>query len=206
MQAYNSGNMEKYNSRNPIKKGLVERLNRKIISILGEMIGENNATVLDAGCGEGYISRLIASSFPNVNVTGIEYTPEAINVAKEMDTLVSYIQGDISDMPFENHSFDFVVCTEVLEHVENPDKALSELLRVGKNGVLITVPHEPWFRMGNMLAFKNVSRFGNPIDHINHWSFRSFKRFVCRYSRNAEFSNSFPWSVAKIQLGKEVLQ
>lgn len=75
-----------------------------------------------------------------------------------MNPSVEHIQGDITRMPFCDHSFDIVICTEVLEHLEKPGAALKELKRVAKKFILITVPHEPWFCLGNLLVLKNVSR------------------------------------------------
>jgi SAM-dependent methyltransferase len=44
--------------------------------------------------------------------------------------------GDIECLPYKNKSFDFVYCAHVLEHVENPVKALSEIQRIGKSGYI----------------------------------------------------------------------
>lgn len=46
--------------------------------------------------------------------------------------------------------------------------------------MIITIPHEPWFRLSNLLVLKNVLRFGNPIDHINHWNKTSFRKFLTK--------------------------
>jgi ubiquinone/menaquinone biosynthesis C-methylase UbiE len=48
------------------------------------------------------------------------------------------VQADVEDMPFEDKSFDFVICKDVLEHVDNPVKAAAEMSRVGKAGFLDT--------------------------------------------------------------------
>lgn len=200
MQKYNTGNIEKYHTKNPLKRKMVDRLNRRIIDELRMMIGNREVSILDAGCGEGFISRMIAAEFPKARVTGLEYTAEALAAAKEMGKGIEYVQGNIMEMPFDDNSFDLICCTEVLEHLDNPDKALMELMRTGREGVLITVPHEPWFCMGNVLALKNLSRFGNPVDHINHWTFRGFQRFVGKRAKRVTYGKSFPWSIANISL------
>ena len=177
---YNTGNIDKYETRNPLKKRMVNRLNQRILKEFQILLNQNYACgnakikVLDAGCGEGYIDFILMKACPEITLTGLEYTKEAIAIAKKANPSVDYIQGDIRNMPFENHTFDIVLCTEVLEHLDNPERALNELNRVGKNKLVLTVPHEPWFCMGNMLVLKNLSRFGNPVDHINHWNKQSF--------------------------------
>lgn len=49
-----------------------------------------------------------------------------------------FIQADIHNLPFEDNSFDFVICMQVLEHVEFPDRACDELMRVARNGFIET--------------------------------------------------------------------
>ena len=72
-----------------------------------------------------------------------------------------------------------------------------ELIRVTDSYLLLTVPNEPWFCLGNLLALKNIKRFGNPVDHINHWTFKKFKNFTQKYlSNNILYTTSFPWSLA----------
>lgn len=47
-----------------------------------------------------------------------------------------FFKTDVEDLPFKNKAFDFVFCSHLLEHVENPDKAIREITRVGKRGYL----------------------------------------------------------------------
>jgi Methyltransferase domain len=51
---------------------------------------------------------------------------------------VSYIRADIQNLPFPDNAFDFVICMQVLEHVEKPGKACEELMRVARRGFLET--------------------------------------------------------------------
>jgi ubiquinone/menaquinone biosynthesis C-methylase UbiE len=103
--------------------------------------------------------------------------------------------GSIYDIPFKDRSFDLVICNEVLEHVDDPGKALSELERVTKKYCLISVPHEPWFMMANFLRGKNWSRWGNDIEHIQHWSRRGIRTLVGRYFDVLVVKNPFPWTL-----------
>lgn len=200
---YNPGNYEKYMTKNPLKRKMVERLNEKVISYIAELcatIGKEKEVVmiLDAGCGEGFITDLIYQNVKNVQITGLEYTEEALEIARKMNENIQFVQGDVYQMPFEDTAFDIVLCTEVLEHLEKPTEALKELARVSRHTVFLTVPNEPWFCMGNLLALKNVSRLGNPIDHINHWTHGRFVKYITeQYKDFSEKQNrkSFPWSI-----------
>lgn len=128
-------------------------------------------------------------------IEGIEYTKEALEIAKKRNSNVIYKQGDIYDLPKEK--YDIVVCTEVLEHLEKPEAAVRSLYEAATKCVIITVPHEPWFCLGNLLALKNVSRFGNPQDHINHWTRKGFGIMLKNSVAKPDIlSGSFPWSIA----------
>ena len=195
---YNTGNYEKYMSKNLLKRKRIEKFNQRIIDIVKSSIDKDNYSILDAGCGEGFIDHLIFENFPKVRITGLEYTSEAIAVARKMNPFVEYIQGDVCNMKLMSDSFDLVICTEVLEHLSNPHMALHELERVSKDKILISVPNEPWFCLGNLLSLKNVSRLGNPTDHINHWTKNGFTTFLAKNSKRKAWivRQSFPWTIA----------
>ncbi len=202
---YNTGNYDKYMSKNALKRKLVQNLNNKIVAQVKDFATEIRASngndndpirILDAGCGEGFIDRILLNSIFGIELTGLEYTAEAIAIAKKMNPDVTYIQGDITDMHFNDGTFDVVLCTEVLEHIPDPAAALKELIRVCRSKILITVPHEPWFCMGNLLAFNNVARLGNPVDHVNHWRKSTFIDFLGGDKACWTVSTSFPWLMA----------
>lgn len=199
---YNPGNYEKYMTKNPLKRKMVERLNEKIVNHIARLCAEadkEKVKILDAGCGEGFISDLIYRNVENIQITGLEYTEEALKIARQMNQNIIFVQGDIYQMPFEDNAFDIVLCTEVLEHLEKPDSALQELARVAEHTVFLTVPDEPWFCMGNLFALKNVSRLGNPIDHINHWTYRGFVKYITSQNicsiGGGRSDRSFPWTI-----------
>jgi ubiquinone/menaquinone biosynthesis C-methylase UbiE len=88
--------------------------------------------MLDAGCGTG----LNLASMP-AGSTGIDLNPRNLDLIRQRLPQQNVVLGDIEAMPFEDRSFSTVVCTEVLEHVPYPDKALAEMARVLKPGGLL---------------------------------------------------------------------
>lgn len=202
--AYHSGNADKYATKNPLKRRMVRAFNAKLLETAAVLIAELDKPeikILDAGCGEGFIARMLHARFAQARITGLEYNEAALEVARceEMPS-ICYVQGDITKAPFEDGAFDLVVCTEVLEHLREPRCAVRELLRVSSGYVLLSVPDEPWFCMGNMLALKNLRRFGNPPDHINHWTYGGFRRFIVRETgEKTAAMRSFPWSIVYLQ-------
>lgn len=99
---------------------------------------ENNSTVLDVGCGTGFLGRFIAESGKNVAITGIEcekaFVEYGRHMAEDNGLNISFVCGDALDLPFEKESFDAVISHTFLTSIHNPKRALREMLRVCKNG------------------------------------------------------------------------
>lgn len=191
----NSGNYQKHTTRNPLKRKMIDNFNVRLIGLIKTLKPEGSFSILDVGCGEGFVADLLTEAFPETQITGVDYSGEALSIAKKKG-LIHYVRADIYNLPVENDGFDIVLCSEVLEHLVNPADALIELNRASTNWVICTVPNEPWFRLGNLLALKNVTRLGNPPDHINHFTIKQFSDFVARAThRQVKSISAFPWSV-----------
>lgn len=97
-----------------------------------------NHKILDIGCGGG----LLAEEFAKLgaNVVGIDPSENAINKAKDHAKLnklkIKYLVGRAEELPF-NEYFDTVICADVLEHVDDLEKCISEISRVLKPGGLL---------------------------------------------------------------------
>lgn len=89
-------------------------------------------SVLDIGCGRGHLANQLAVE--NFQVTGIDKSAESIELAqqKNFQGKITFVRGDIHTLPFEDETFDAVTCLEILEHVDDPKKVLSEIQRVLK--------------------------------------------------------------------------
>jgi len=108
--------------------------------------------VLDAGCGNG---RHLCEAFknPRVDVVGLDLKSEDVTKARNMMRLMEkegeggggawgIFTGDITTLPFSDHSFDVVICSEVLEHIPDEAGAIREITRVLKPGetLVVSVP------------------------------------------------------------------
>ena len=97
--------------------------------------------VLDAACGEGYGSAILAESA--ATVTGIDISAEAVHHASDKYkdiTNLSYVEASIAELPFADHSFDVIISFETIEHVtEDLQNAfLAEIQRVLRpDGILV---------------------------------------------------------------------
>lgn len=107
--------------------------------------------VLDAGCGVGWGSCLLAAAGAS-SVTGVDIHPQALENARERaDGAAEFVQGDLAALPFDDDRFDVVVCFEAIEHVPDPERALDELRRVLRPDglLLISSPNRGVYPAGN---------------------------------------------------------
>lgn len=186
-----STNFQKHTSKNPLQKFLIENFYRNLIELSRPLKPVN---ILDAGCGEGFSLNKLSENKIGKKLEGIENSKTAIILSKKINPNLNIKFGSVYKLPYKNNSFDLVICTEVLEHLENPEKALKELARVSKQYLLLTVPNEPFFMVSNLLRGKNVKRFGNDQGHLNHWNVYSFNKFLKENSiKIKEVKFPFPW-------------
>lgn len=170
----------KYTSNNP----LVVFLNNHFLSELGSYVrtieGEN---ALDVGCGEGIFTQYLVnrSYVAEHSLIGLDVEPQRLRLASDINPGVQFNQGSIYEIPYRTNAFELVMALEVLEHLEFPEKAIAELARVSKQWVLISIPNDRMFRLGNMLRFKYIDSWGNPPSHLQHWNKRTFRDLVARH-------------------------
>jgi len=199
---YSSDNYSKHTTTNPLKSAMIKRFNRELLRILSMEIATIKSkviTLLDVGCGEGFFAKIILSEFHMIDYHGIDQNLDAIEFAGKTFSSELFSKGDIYKIDAPNRSYDLTICLEVLEHLVKPQIALAEIMRVTNRISIISVPNEPFFGFGNLLALKNIRTFGNPPDHINHWTKRGFKNFILTNGFQLKYiSGSFPWSIAVI--------
>jgi SAM-dependent methyltransferase len=107
--------------------------------------------VLDAGCGVGYGTALLAGAGA-AEAVGIDVSRESVEAARTgAPGNASYVVGDVHALPFDDGRFGLVVCFEVIEHVEGQDDVIGELARVlAPDGVLvISSPNRDVYPAGN---------------------------------------------------------
>ena len=143
--------------------------------------------VLDAGCGSGRHLRALAK-MPGLKIFGIDRNPSdvenAIKALEEMWDAVSrdfsVTCADVTKLPFDDESFDCVICSEVLEHIPEHDAALKELVRVLKsNGTMVvSVPRYFSERVCWMISSAYSSDEGG---HIRIYRKKELQKMLIRH-------------------------
>jgi len=114
-----------------------------------QAIGEpNGLSVLDAGCGEGYLSRILARK--GATVTGVDTSAKLIEAARTQNLLdaltVSFDIASVDELPYAENKFDLVVCNHLLNDLHDPSKPISEFARIlCKDGRLVILMLHPCF-------------------------------------------------------------
>ena len=106
--------------------------------------------ILDVGCGTGALCRRLSSSFDGkAEITGIDFSPAQIEICKKLSEERSdlypretYLVSEVYSLPFETETFDYVISSEVFEHLSDLQQAANEVVRVCKKGgkVILTTP------------------------------------------------------------------
>jgi SAM-dependent methyltransferase len=109
--------------------------------IAGAIHGE---TVLDVGCGTGFLLDHLKRARPDLALTGVDFIIEEGTRSRHPD--IRFEQANIEKLPFADRSFDTVICTHVLEHILEFRQALTELRRVARRRLIIVVPQEREYR------------------------------------------------------------
>jgi ubiquinone/menaquinone biosynthesis C-methylase UbiE len=179
------------------KKGVISEF---LVSIFFKTIKDNIPVdvknIIEVGCGAGYSTQKLRSFLNhNIDFSACDISPELITLARKMNPDVSCKVGSIYKLPYPDHSFDLVICLEVLEHLEEPEHALLELVRISNKYLIISTPNEPLWRTLNLLRGKYCRQFGNTPGHINHWSVFNLRKLASKYFDIIICRNPIPWTI-----------
>jgi len=115
---------------------------------------EKNTRVLDVGCGDGTLMEFLLID-DSIDIRGIEILKS--NVQKCIGKGLTVIEGDAEKdlSQFPDGSFDFVILSQTLQAFLNPEKVISELLRVGKKAI-VTIPNFGYWKVRLHLLTKGT--------------------------------------------------
>ena len=143
---------DKYHSTNPIVKWMMKGF-KDAISELLDIAGKEFCQICETGCGEGEITSFIKDMYQNAEIDAFDISEKVIAEASEKIHGINFYTGNIYTMEVrkpgeaEKHilnkgRYDLVICSEVLEHLEDPEQALKNIKELcNENGfILLSVP------------------------------------------------------------------
>lgn len=145
--------------------------------------------VLDVGCGDGFFGER-AQRERGCHVTGIDVSETALERARQRGLTAR--SADLSrPLPFENNSFDYVVASEVIEHVPHSEELLKEAMRISRKGVILSIPNTGFWKYRLQLLSGRFPKqwIVHPWEHLRFWTMEDFKEtlhqlgFVCESIR-----------------------
>ncbi|WII72587.1 bifunctional 2-polyprenyl-6-hydroxyphenol methylase/3-demethylubiquinol 3-O-methyltransferase UbiG [Bdellovibrio sp. 22V] len=138
-----------------------------LLEVIRRNIGYH-AEILDMGCGGGFLSNDLALA--GHSVSGIDLSLPSLKVAEDRDQThsVKYMQGDVYQVPFPRESFDVVMAMDLLEHVSDPQKVISEAQRVLRPGGLFFFNTFNKNFLSWLIVIKGVQWFVKNTPHDHH--------------------------------------
>ncbi|MBI2664000.1 class I SAM-dependent methyltransferase [Candidatus Woesearchaeota archaeon] len=148
-------------------------------------------TALDVGCREGIQSKWLESK---------GYKVTSIDIEKAYEKCI--IADCNKKLPFKSNSFDLAWCSEVIEHLDNPEKSVNEMRRVLKPGgiMIITTPNS------RCLIYRLLSAFGMPPQKVQNPEHKHFfgEKDVRNLFPKAKILGFFPYMIYKAAIRKNL--
>lgn len=185
---------EKYQSKNPLARWLVQNF----MSTVLDLAKKTGATgVHEVGCGEGQLCGMFRRA--GLATRGCDISESSLSVAEREAARagldIAFRRASVYELDSQGDTEELIVCCEVLEHLEEPERALSVLSELARPYLIVSVPREPLWRMLNVARGKYLADFGNTPDHVQHWSTGQFVRLVEKYIQVIEVRTPLPWTV-----------
>ena len=181
--------IDDYYAKAPLPIRLIER---RRLEIIREFAGDVRGLELaEVGSGGGHVLRM----FPDARLTAIDVSSAFLEIAQKTLTGydVRFIKGEVDKLDLPSASFDRIICTEVLEHTQDPEAILAPIARLLRPyGVaVITVPNDPLIlklkdvvrRSPAYYVLRDRIQWGGDEFHIHQWTPDAFERLLDRNFR-----------------------
>jgi 2-polyprenyl-3-methyl-5-hydroxy-6-metoxy-1,4-benzoquinol methylase len=195
---------DKYGSTNPVVRRLMAGFQRNVDELFARAAP---SSVLDVGCGEGILTAQWAQRLPPApagRIVGIDLEDPKLTAewaARDPRDNLEFRAMAVERLRFADDEFDLVAATEVLEHVDDPERAVAEMTRVASRWLLVSVPHEPLWRMLNMARGAYLRQWGNTPGHVNHWTRAGFVKLLDAHGEVVQTRSPFPWTMLLVRIG-----
>jgi SAM-dependent methyltransferase len=189
---------DKYHTKNPLARRLVSGFLADLDSLY---MACGARSVIDVGCGEAELTKRFSQRLHGGRCVGVDLDDAKLRTCwRGVVEPVEFCVADACDLPFADREFDLACGVEVLEHLQDPYAGLCEMARVASRYLLVSVPREPVWRILNVARGAYIKSLGNTPGHLNHWSKRSFLKFVSSLGSIQAIRLPVPWVMALVEL------
>ena len=173
---------------------------KKEYKIISELI-EKNSKTLDVGCGDGELMKYLFENKTKY-IRGLEISKKSVQncLSKGLPVIEGNAENDLSQFP--NHSFDYVILSQTLQAFLNPERVISNLLRVGKKAI-VTIPNFGYWKIrldllikGTMPVTKNLPHEWHNTPNLHMCTIKDF--FIFCEKRNIKIFKSLALNQEKI--------
>jgi SAM-dependent methyltransferase len=142
-----------------------------------KLLDNNDKVIVDLGCGEGLTLAKTIKMFPESHVSGLDILDENVDICLQHGLPV--IKNDLYHINLPEESVDAVIFMEVIEHLETPDRAISEIYRILKPGgkLIMVFPNDFIFKVARLACFKFREAFYDP-GHVKQWTPATMRKFL----------------------------
>lgn len=141
------------------------KISKEILTITKKNSSRKTIGIVDFGCGDGVQLEVICRSNKTLDfeLSGVDLSTEALAVAKRHHPEGTFYEASVYDTPFPKNSFDLTISCDVIEHVQDANKMIAEMIRVTKIGAYIII--------GTPLKYTE-----QPLDsmHVKEYFFEEF--------------------------------
>jgi ubiquinone/menaquinone biosynthesis C-methylase UbiE len=160
----------------------IDHANQMRISETAKLVPTDIKTLADIGCGNGVFLHYLQNFRKDLKLVGVDRSEAALTFVN-----VEKFHSDITNLPFEDNSFDCVSCLEVIEHLPVPlyNMALKELTRISKKYLVISVPYNESLERGYSKCPQCTSLFNRDL-HLRRFDKYSMKVLLENYGYTSQ--------------------
>ncbi len=166
------------------KAGIYEMCKEDYPYISAELEKEDYTDLLDCGCGTGPMISLLYEKDSSKHYTGLDITPKMIEAGRAKNLQgVNWVVGDCENLPFEENSFDAIICSNSFHHYPNPQAFFNSVERVLRPGSRLIL--QDYTAPGPILWLMNHTEMplANLVGHgdVKAYSLDEIKQF-CKWA------------------------
>lgn len=161
---------------------------------VGKLVTRSESRILDVGCGSGVLGKILSEKGHIVD--GITISPDEYEIAK-VYLHKTFIHNLETGLPpaIETQTYDYVICSHVLEHIVYPAKLLQDILKVLKHGgiLIVALPNIMHYKSRMKLA---IGKFD--YDDAGLWDYTHVKWYTFETAKRLFLENGFSIELAMV--------